>query len=83
MNRSPRSGDPADSRHRVLVVDDEASIADIVSEALRLCGHDVRPAASTAELEGLRELKRGVYARRPLKAGEPVVRDAVYFAMPC
>lgn len=56
---------------------------DAYLKARRLCGHDVRPAASAVELEGLRELKRGVYARRPLKHGVAVGRDAVYFAMPC
>jgi len=46
-----------------------------------LCGGTERiiDAAETASLDSLR---RGVYAKKPIKKGQPIARDQVYFAMP-
>lgn len=38
---------------------------------------------SQAELDSLRSLMRGVYAKRDLIQGEPLRREDVFFAMPC
>lgn len=38
---------------------------------------------SQDELDSLRELQRGVYARRPLSAGQDITAQDVFFAMPC
>ena len=37
------------SSHRILVVDDEKSISDLISTSLRFVGFDVRTAASGSE----------------------------------
>jgi N-acetylneuraminate synthase len=51
-------------------------------KARLICGHSQRPPAPAEEIEALSSLKRGVYARRPIKAGSELQRDDVYFAMP-
>lgn len=38
---------------------------------------------SQAELDSLNSLARGVYVKRPIKAGEEIAREDVFFAMPC
>lgn len=38
---------------------------------------------SQEEIDSLNSLKRGVYAKRSIKAGEGIKRDDVFFAMPC
>ena len=38
---------------------------------------------SQAELDSLRSLMRGVYAKRTIKAGEVLTEQDVFFAMPC
>lgn len=38
---------------------------------------------SQAELDSLNSLMRGVYVKRPIKSGEEITRDDVFFAMPC
>lgn len=50
--------------------------------AATLAGPTTRPPSPVVEQESLRSLKRGIFARRPLKAGEAIARDTVYFAMP-
>lgn len=50
--------------------------------AAALCGHRERPPASPEEQASLDGLRRGVYARRPIKGGSAIGRDQVYFAMP-
>jgi N-acetylneuraminate synthase len=47
-----------------------------------MCGCASRPPAPEQELRELEALKRGVYARRPLKPGTALERADVYFAMP-
>jgi N-acetylneuraminate synthase len=51
-------------------------------EAKALCGVSHRPEALPEELSALDSLKRGVYARKPLRNGVPISQDDVYFAMP-
>ena len=52
-------------------------------KAKRLCGEEERPPASSVELNALRSLKRGVFAKRLLKRNVAVKRTDVYFSMPC
>ena len=47
-----------------------------------LCGPDSRPPVSEIEQASLDGLRRGVFAKRPIKKGHTLSRDAVYFAMP-
>jgi sialic acid synthase SpsE/mannose-6-phosphate isomerase-like protein (cupin superfamily) len=51
-------------------------------KARTLCGAAERPAAQAEELESLHSLRRGVYARKPLKPGAAIEPEDVYFAMP-
>ncbi len=51
-------------------------------QAQRICGELKRGPALEEEIESLNALKRGVYARRPLKEGAEIERADVYFAMP-
>ncbi|MBN2752921.1 MAG: N-acetylneuraminate synthase family protein [Rhodospirillaceae bacterium] len=46
-----------------------------------LCGSHERQ-INTAEIASLDSLRRGVFAKKPIKKGQPLTRDQVYFAMP-
>lgn len=48
----------------------------------RLLGGPVPRAIPAEERESIESLSRGVFARTPIRAGETVARDQVYFAMP-
>jgi sialic acid synthase SpsE/quercetin dioxygenase-like cupin family protein len=48
-----------------------------------ICGGAGDKAIPPEEVQSLHQLSRGVYARRPLSAGEPLKRADVFFAMPC
>ncbi|MFP3525792.1 hypothetical protein SB912_25235, partial [Pantoea sp. SIMBA_072] len=51
--------------------------------ALLLCGEgEQRLPVNERERDSLRSLRRGVFARRPIAAGEVVQADDVYFAFP-
>ena len=50
--------------------------------AVAMCGGSRRSPARPDEMESLTSLKRGVFAKRPLQAGEELNRSNVYFAMP-
>jgi len=51
--------------------------------AFKVCGEGTeRLPENPNELASLRELRRGVFARRPIKAGEVIRNDDVYFAFP-
>jgi sialic acid synthase SpsE/mannose-6-phosphate isomerase-like protein (cupin superfamily) len=50
--------------------------------AVAMCGGSRRSPARPEELESLTSLKRGVFAKRPLEAGEELNTSNVYFAMP-
>jgi sialic acid synthase SpsE/uncharacterized cupin superfamily protein len=50
--------------------------------AQALAGSYERKPALAEEAEALRSLQRGVFAKRPLKAGELLEREDVFFAMP-
>lgn len=52
-------------------------------QARTMCGAETRPPSIPVEMESLQSLRRGVYFKRPMKAGEKVERADVYFAMPC
>ena len=47
-----------------------------------LYGPDSRPPVSEIEQASLDGLRRGVFAKRPIKKGHTLSRDSVYFAMP-
>ena len=47
-----------------------------------MCGADERLPSPEVEMESLRSLQRGVYAKRPLKKDAMLERSDVYFAMP-
>ncbi len=47
-----------------------------------LCGPDSRAPVSDIEQASLDGLRRGVFAKRPIKKGHGLSRDSVYFAMP-
>jgi sialic acid synthase SpsE len=48
-----------------------------------ICGQsDARPPINQAEVESLTSLRRGIFAKRPIKVGETLNRDDVYFAFP-
>jgi sialic acid synthase SpsE/mannose-6-phosphate isomerase-like protein (cupin superfamily) len=51
-------------------------------KARKMCGAAHRPPSPPAEAAALQSLRRGVYARKPLKADMTVSRSDVYFAMP-
>ncbi len=48
-----------------------------------ICGTDARKLVGQDELDSLRSLQRGVYAKKPIKKGSPVESADVFFAMPC
>lgn len=50
--------------------------------ARAICGDTDEKTVSDDERESLMALARGVYARGPLKAGEEITPEQVYFAMP-
>jgi N-acetylneuraminate synthase len=50
--------------------------------AKALCGARPPRAVPEAEADSIRDLKRGVYARETIAAGQVITRDQVYFAMP-
>lgn len=51
--------------------------------AREMCGASERLPATKEEADSLLSLRRGVYARRPVKVGETIEQADVYFAMPC
>jgi len=51
-------------------------------EALEACGGDRRSPASADELNSLRSLMRGVYAKEAIPADAPLAREKLFFAMP-
>ncbi len=51
-------------------------------KAKAMLGSSTRPPTPKEEGDALLTLKRGVFAKRPLKAGRTLTRDDVFFAMP-
>jgi N-acetylneuraminate synthase len=51
--------------------------------ARAICGRQGARDVSQEEVDALRSLQRGVWARRPLRSGEPIRSEDVFFAMPC
>ncbi len=52
------------------------------SRAKILCGPKARPPVTEIEQASLDGLRRGVFAKRPIKKGKVITRDAIFFAMP-
>lgn len=53
------------------------------AQAFTLCGPaEGRHTAGTSERESLNGLRRGVFARRPIRAGETLTEEDVFFAFP-
>ena len=53
-------------------------------QAIELCGqNDKRPKSPKVERQAILGLRRGVYALEPIKKGQVIERDQVFFAMPC
>ncbi|MCA3245015.1 MAG: N-acetylneuraminate synthase family protein [Azospirillum sp.] len=52
------------------------------AKARAMCGAAARPPALAVEADSILSLRRGVFARGPVKAGTTLTRDMVYFAMP-
>ena len=51
-------------------------------DAVAACGGENRSPATPQELASLKSLMRGVYAKEPIKKGDKITRDKVFFAMP-
>jgi sialic acid synthase SpsE/mannose-6-phosphate isomerase-like protein (cupin superfamily) len=47
-----------------------------------LAGSHERQEAQDAEIQAIKSLQRGVFAKRPLKAGEQLEHEDIFFAMP-
>ena len=56
---------------------------DAANRARAIMGSDDDKHVSQKEYESLLQLQRGVFAKRPIKKGEDIKREDVYFAMPC
>jgi N-acetylneuraminate synthase len=54
-----------------------------ILRARKICGDYGRKYISQEELQSMNELARGCYASVPIKKGEVLTRDKVFFAMPC
>jgi sialic acid synthase SpsE/mannose-6-phosphate isomerase-like protein (cupin superfamily) len=52
------------------------------ARAKTLLGPQERPPVASAEREAIDSLRRGVYAREAIRAGSPITREQVFFAMP-
>jgi sialic acid synthase SpsE/quercetin dioxygenase-like cupin family protein len=51
--------------------------------AKTLCGETVRGKPTAVEADSLESLSRGIYLREKVKAGTPLTRNQIFFAMPC
>ena len=47
-----------------------------------LCGERLRQPSPPQEVEAIASLQRGVFAKKPIKAGQSITREDVFFAMP-
>ncbi|MCD4794188.1 MAG: N-acetylneuraminate synthase family protein [Bacteroidales bacterium] len=54
-----------------------------VHKARTICGNSDNKDITEDEIQSLLSLKRGVYAKENIKKGENIIKDQVYFAMPC
>lgn len=54
-----------------------------VQNARKICGSPSQKFISNEELQSMNELARGCYAAVPIKEGQEIRRDDVFFAMPC
>jgi N-acetylneuraminate synthase len=51
-------------------------------ETVKICGGTERSPADPVEINSLRSLMRGVYAKKAITAGQEIIEDDVFFAMP-
>lgn len=54
-----------------------------VLNARTICGTSEKKYISNEELQSMNELARGCYAARPIAKGQKIMRQDVFFAMPC
>jgi N-acetylneuraminate synthase len=52
-------------------------------QARELCGPDRMPNRPKVETDSILGLQRGIYAKTPIKGGTAIIRERIYFAMPC
>lgn len=52
-------------------------------QAKAMCGGTMRPPVSEDERLSIQSLQRGVFAKKPIKAGTKLTPEMVFFAMPC
>ena len=55
---------------------------DAYARATVMCGSLERPPVSATEQSSIDSLRRGAYAKRPIRRGKEIQRDQVFFAMP-
>jgi sialic acid synthase SpsE/mannose-6-phosphate isomerase-like protein (cupin superfamily) len=53
------------------------------TEALSICGDEKDKKVAQSEIDSLRSLMRGAYAKTAIKKGEPLSMDKIFFAIPC
>lgn len=54
-----------------------------IQNARKICGFPSQKFVSNEELQSMNELARGCYAASPIKKGQKIMRNDVFFAMPC
>ena len=64
-------------------VDDIEQWVFAVIEAQNICGDKNKKSISEVETKSLRELSRGCFCAKPVRKGDVITRDSVFFAMPC
>lgn len=52
-------------------------------KAFEICGDSEDKKITQGEIDSIRSLMRGAYAKKGIKSGQELKKDAVYFAMPC
>ena len=55
----------------------------VLAKSMCKMNKDNQKFITQAEIDSLRSLMRGVYAKRNIKAGDTIEREDVFFAMPC
>lgn len=63
--------------------DEMAGWVDAAERARAICGPDQSKHVSQAEVDSLLSLQRGVFAKKPIRKGQEIAAEDVFFAMPC
>jgi N-acetylneuraminate synthase len=63
--------------------DEMSQWIDATERARAICGTDQTKHVSQAEIDSLLSLQRGVFAKKPIKQGQQITAEDVFFAMPC